>query len=315
MQVLCRNDVYEFYNALDQFWLGSADTNFVPRQDYVDFLHQQPRVIANLSTEHWGDSDYPMCQYMHDVMVSHPNFVILSHNPDHDQLKPNILFFPFWLGYTKNKLITTSELPAETERSKYIGCVNYRARPHRVRMCRLLVETNLHVSSHLVLPFGNPNLPLADADDARFWKSLGPATADREFDLFDTNWSPYQDSWLNVITETSAEDGIFITEKTWKCIAVGQLFVLLSGRGSIAHLRDLGFDTFDDIIPHHRYDHLTGYAARCDAIIEVLKSLQNLNWFSIYKTTHQRRLRNQQLFLDGSAYHPYIKRIEKSLNL
>lgn len=315
MQVLSRNDVYEFYDALNQFWLGTAHTNFVPRQEYVDFLHQQPRVIANLSTEHWGDSDYPMCQYMHDVMVSHPNFVILSHNPDHDQLKHNILFFPFWLGYTKNKLNLQPNLTSDTVRSKYIGCVNYRARPHRVRMCRLLVESNLHLSSHLILPFGNSDLLLADADDARFWKSLSIATVDREFDPFDTNWLPYQDSWLNVITETSAEDGIFITEKTWKCIAVGQLFVLVGGRGSIAHLRHLGFDTFDDIIPHHTYDHLAGYTARCDRVIELLKSMQNLDWSSIYKSTHKRRLRNQQLFFDGSAYHPYIERIKKVLNL
>lgn len=316
MKIFDDDQIFEFHRPLDTFWLPDPDIGFVPRQEYVDFLHQQPRVIANLSTEHWGDHDYPMCRYMHDVMHDHANCVILSHNPDHDGLAHNIMFFPFWLGHTRNLSKKIPSLVSPNKKSRYLSCVNFRARPHRVRICRLLIDTNLDQSAHLTLPFGEMHQELADADDDRFWQSISNRhERPWNFSPFDTNWLPYQDSWLNVVTETSPQDGIFITEKTWKCISIGQLFVIVGGRGSVAHLRNLGFDTFDDIIPHHKYDDLPGYAARCDAVIDILRSLQDLDWLEVYQTTHQRRLANQLRFFSDSAYDPYIQRLREFFKL
>ena len=57
----------------------------------------------------------------------------------------------------------------------------------------------------------------------------------------------YQNSLINIIQETyfySPE--IHLTEKTFKPIAFKQPFIMIGARGSLRHLKDLGFKTFSD---------------------------------------------------------------------
>jgi hypothetical protein len=315
MKVLCKNDVYEFHRALDHFWLGSADTNFVPRQEYVNFLLQQPRVIANLSTEHWGDGDYPMCQYMHEVMQTHPQLLILSHNPEHDLMRSNIRYFPFWLKKTREHLRENTTSFFSGQARFFLSCIAFRPRPHRIRMLRLLHETGFHKDAIIHLPRTQLEEDLHHERDQSFWKTHCTAVGKLEFDIWCTDWDAYTDAWLQVVLESSWQDGIFLTEKTWKCIATGQFFVLLSGRNSLAHMRSLGFDTFDDIIPHERYDGITGYPGRCDAIIDLLHHLRDLDWHQIYQDTAQRRQHNRDLFFSGACYQPYIQKLKNFFQL
>jgi len=53
----------------------------------------------------------------------------------------------------------------------------------------------------------------------------------------------------SIVTETRmADDHVFITEKTAKCLIARRLFVMFAGPGYLRHLRDLGFRTFGSII-------------------------------------------------------------------
>ena len=45
-----------------------------------------------------------------------------------------------------------------------------------------------------------------------------------------------EDSYVQLVTESTVEPRIFITEKTWKPIASGQLFLILGNPGIIKHL-------------------------------------------------------------------------------
>lgn len=319
MQLLNRDDVYEFHRPLENFWLGTAETGFQPNPEFLNLLYQQPRIIANLSTEHWGDGDYPMCVYMSDVLSEHQNCIILSHNPMHDHLKPNIFYFPWWLYRSHVAYTLDIEATVSVKQSrKFISCINMNPRPNRIRMLRLLDESGLSAQGIVTRPIRELHDPIHDPLDKSYWheqESDQPCVELSVQDIFSTDWAPYQDAWLHIVTESSHHDGIFLTEKTWKCIATAQLFVVVGGRNSVQHIRDLGFDTFDDIVPHEIYDGLVGYENRCDSLLNVLLGMQHLDWQNIYRVTEQRRLKNRDRLLNSSVCQQYISHIEQTLGL
>jgi hypothetical protein len=62
----------------------------------------------------------------------------------------------------------------------------------------------------------------------------------------------YRDSWCNIVVEThfdaDASGGVFITEKTFKPIKHGQLFFVAGCAGTLAELRDAGYQVFDSVL-------------------------------------------------------------------
>jgi len=61
----------------------------------------------------------------------------------------------------------------------------------------------------------------------------------------------YRTSFLEIITESSfSSPGYMLTEKTMHGFYACNFPILLSGQGAVGHLRDIGFDMFDDIIDH-----------------------------------------------------------------
>ena len=74
----------------------------------------------------------------------------------------------------------------------------------------------------------------------------------------------YQDAWCNVVTETSAASS-FTSEKIWKPIAAGQLFLVAGAANTTAWLRQLGFHTFED---HH--DSSADLNTRLDTVVSVI---------------------------------------------
>ena len=81
----------------------------------------------------------------------------------------------------------------------------------------------------------------------------------------------------SVILETTVDrpDSISFTEKTLRALQIPRPFLLMCSTGSIAYLRHLGFNVFDDFVDHS-YDNLpTGENAmlRLVAIVDQLKYL------------------------------------------
>ena len=75
----------------------------------------------------------------------------------------------------------------------------------------------------------------------------------------------YQDTWCNIVTETSAVES-FTSEKIWKPIAAGQLFLIAGAPGTAAWLKSLGFHTFED-----HYDSEINLATRFDLLVDVIE--------------------------------------------
>jgi hypothetical protein len=95
----------------------------------------------------------------------------------------------------------------------------------------------------------------------------------------------FTDSYWNIVIETHLDlygtSGTYITEKTWKPIRHNQPFVIIGTIGSLSHLRDLGYKTFDGFIDesydYEKTDHIR-FTKALSVIHELnTKSLEELN--------------------------------------
>lgn len=78
----------------------------------------------------------------------------------------------------------------------------------------------------------------------------------------------YQQSFVEIITESVfSAPSFMLTEKTLHSIYGCNFPILLSGAGAISHLRDAGFDVFDDIVDHG-YDRIKNPFDRIIAAID-----------------------------------------------
>lgn len=118
----------------------------------------------------------------------------------------------------------------------------------------------------------------------------------------------YQDSYFNVVLETMIDidgsDGQFVTEKTFKPIFNNQFFVAVSSAEHLAHLRDLGYQTFRSAIDEH-YDTITDNQQRFEAVLALVKSLSALplqDLHHIYQQLQPEIQHNHQVFLSGMSH-------------
>lgn len=106
----------------------------------------------------------------------------------------------------------------------------------------------------------------------------------------------YLETYINLVTETTI-NGKFsmLSEKTFKPIVAGQLFILVAAVGAVQFLREIGIDTFDDIIDHS-YDTLLDNRLRLLAVIAQVDHLMTLNLNKIYTQIKPRLQRNSEYF-------------------
>lgn len=99
------------------------------------------------------------------------------------------------------------------------------------------------------------------------------------------------DSYFEIVVETNyLESSLFLSEKTFKAIAWMQPFIICGNKGSVAALREFGYDVFDDII-NHDYDLIDNHQHRLDATFSEIDRLCNISdddWLSILNTIKPR---------------------------
>lgn len=108
----------------------------------------------------------------------------------------------------------------------------------------------------------------------------------------------FKNAYCNIVVEThwdaDQSGGAFLTEKTYKPIKNGQLFVIAGAAGSLAALRKLGYRTFDSVI-NTDYDNETNNTQRWLKLRETIISIQS-NLPDIYKQCIADIEHNQRLF-------------------
>jgi hypothetical protein len=141
----------------------------------------------------------------------------------------------------------------------------------------------------------------------------GPNSLVRSLWTFDLD--VYKDSLFHIVAETLVESP-YISEKTYKIINAGQIPIMCGPKGAIQHLRNLGFDVFDDIVDHS-YDNIDNWKLRITTMHKSLDKISMLNHEQIKFDTYQRRLYNQQrltsIELQQLIFKPIITQLKQYL--
>lgn len=95
-------------------------------------------------------------------------------------------------------------------------------------------------------------------------------------------WEIYRHTWYSIAAETTPENHDFVTEKTYKPIFAKRVFVSFASHGHLAHLHDLGYATFADIMDES-YDEILAPELRWAAAWEQVEILAKQNPRMIYQ--------------------------------
>jgi len=132
----------------------------------------------------------------------------------------------------------------------------------------------------------------------------GPYTCDdlslqQQNDHHWVNVDLYKKSFFHIIMETHFDadqsDGTFITEKTWKCIKYGQPFVVVGPAGTLAALRNSGYQVFDSVLDNS-YDEIKNNTDRWVAVRTLITDLHQSSIESLYRQCQEDVEHNMQLF-------------------
>jgi hypothetical protein len=121
----------------------------------------------------------------------------------------------------------------------------------------------------------------------------------------------YQQTFVEIINETSYTEKAFnLTEKTLNSIYACNFPIILSSKGTVSFLRDMGLDVFDDIIDHS-YDLIEDPIDRMfSAVINNRELLtNNERTKTLWKENKNRFLRNVE-FVKDDLYKFYQDRAE-----
>jgi hypothetical protein len=131
------------------------------------------------------------------------------------------------------------------------------------------------------------------------------STASADYDHQD-----YQSSAIDIVLETLFDDQrIHLTEKTLRPIACGKPFILASTPGSLAYIRDYGFETFHGLIDES-YDLIQDPLLRLEAIVKLMKdisTLQTKQKIELYKNLHEIAERNKKWFWSDDFAHQIVQ--------
>jgi len=125
---------------------------------------------------------------------------------------------------------------------------------------------------------------------------------------------------VSIVAESLAEPPVnrvpFITEKTWKPVAMQHPFMIVGEPGTLQHLHSLGFETFENLWPED-YDTTQSTSLRINQVVENLAqyNIAPLDQLTLQKLEHNRNhLFNRkiihQLVLD-EIINPVLEYVSK----
>ena len=194
-------------------------------------------------------------------------------NPPQD---PRIKFFPFWTVWSSQPHSISMDFEHHefsNHAKKYsVSCLNGSEWNHR-RLTYLYLKQRDYFDK-LIFSFGHRgvgedfmnDIQLSSAEVTAFSQlpqsvEFMESDATRGIDITCSH-PAYLLTYVNLVTETNVRASTpMLSEKTFKPIVTGQLFVLIAAKGAVQYLRDIGFDTFDDLIDHS-YDNITDHRTR-----------------------------------------------------
>ena len=216
-------------------------------------------------------------------------------------------FFATWLLRDRTMCGIDSDLPMAnyTGGQRYM-CLNRRPHPHRILLLTLLERFKLIELGAVSMPRQFNEVEIAwdneiwdityqwdmlkdrfngyiDALEDNFQTLYDqlPLVADTENFAFNyalnINSDYYKDYPINVISETLFfSESAFASEKIWKPILMGQIFIPMAAQYYLQNLRALGFKTFSPFIDEE-YDLMLDPVERAFGVVRALKKILALS--------------------------------------
>lgn len=113
------------------------------------------------------------------------------------------------------------------------------------------------------------------------------------YNHFNPSW--YNDTYFSIVAETRVDtEYFFISEKTYKPLAFYHPFVILGQSGILQHLRDNGFETYENLFDE-TYDISIDFNVRFEKVISCIRNYNNIPYDQI---TLDKLQHNHDLFFD-----------------
>lgn len=230
----------------------------------------------------------------------------------------NTIFFPYF--FYRSSLLYNQLRPPIDKRSNLISCLNRRPTAHRFYTVYKILTSNIKdqfmFSCHgLICPYSRTIL-----DFEKDFSSLPQNIIDwlKQQDLQvraytgddgndfsiggnpgDHTWNhpAFSDTYLNIVTE-SAVNCSFLSEKSFKPLAAGQLFLQVGGQQNVAAIKSLGFETYDQAFDQHNYLGLESYIDRIDKMFLTIEQIESIE--ELYFRNLQQLKFNQEFALSDS---------------
>jgi hypothetical protein len=237
------------------------------------------------------------------------DYVLLTSNYRYYKQKhPNIIYFPYYYLYTL-KYTGVQQHDFKNHRPYKLQCLNLNPWFHRVvnflNMRQRAWFKECQLSFHWTYQeghFDNTNIgintlaEITESEKTELSSINLPILIDKDWyrQYVSNSSSVHQECYIDYVTENSTRQE-FITEKSWKPLFSGQLFLILGTANTLQHLRDLGIDTFDDIIDHGSYDNEPDVRTKINLILAQVDRLMSMNLEQVWNDTYQRRKHNYEL--------------------
>ena len=107
-----------------------------------------------------------------------------------------------------------------------------------------------------------------------------------------TNWKKH---FINIVSETTVHTDVFISEKTWKPIIGLRPFLILGDNNIYEQLKELEFDTFDDVFGEWWLDK--NWENRVRYIVSIVEDFSSKNLKKYHDILKPRLIKNRERFL------------------
>lgn len=178
-----------------------------------------------------------------------------------------------WIHHTADKLRHIIYPKAKPIRKLFLS-LNNKAHWHRCMMMDYLEKNKLFDQGDVSWHEKNTQY------NFRHWK-MTPMLLDSQYphllNSYNTLPQGFEDTFISLVAEANMK-AHFITEKTWMPVFFKRPFIIFGPPGIHSQMSYLGFKMFTEIIDY-RFDTIEDMGQRCQAIMDVLKSLvgQDLN--------------------------------------
>jgi hypothetical protein len=205
------------------------------------------------------------------------------------------LYFNFWLHFLSKYKDNFPTIPQNPEASKLYMNLNRKPHSHRVKLFNELKKNSLLESGYVSLGGDKNREPYLLENDVINIEGdkthLGEPLLIPNDITSPGNLEYWNNHLINIQTETTMHTNVFISEKTWKPILGGKLFMILGDYEIYNKLKEYGIDTFDDILG-------TGYTSTSDDermlwIVKTLKKFQYTDYTALYRKLRPRLVANQ----------------------